>query len=399
MKKLLLLGGGWALRPVIAEAHRQGLYVITCDNVPGNVAHTLSDEYWNASIVEQGAILDLAHRHSVDGIMSFATDPGVVSAAYVAEQMGLPCAVSYAGAQVLQRKDTFRAFLLAHGFNVPQVGAYARYEDALEDFGRFRLPVMVKPVDSAGSKGVSRVDSIEDFYGVFRLAKSQSFAGRVIVEEYVDTVGYPSDSDCFVVDGQLAFASFSSQLFDKGAANPFAPCGFVWPSVLAKEEEESLCVELQRLFTILEVGTGLFNVEARIGVDGRVYLMEVSPRGGGNCIPEILEQATGVPLIGLSIRAAMGEHVVVDRKWGYEGVWGEVIPHAGRAGELASVRVGEPFRSQVVREAIWRGVGSAVEAFSGANAALGSIVFRFDSVEAAHAAMEQMEAMVELEVV
>ena len=88
MKKLLLLGGAQYLLPVIEEAHKLGLYVITCDYLPDNIAHKHSDEYRNVSIIDKDAVLSTARELGIDGIMSFACDPGVVTAAYVAEK---PC--------------------------------------------------------------------------------------------------------------------------------------------------------------------------------------------------------------------------------------------------------------------------------------------------------------------
>ena len=89
-KKLMLLGGLRYLLPVIEAAHDLGYYVITCDYLPNNIAHKYSDEYCNVSIIDKEAVLALAKNLQIDGIMSFAVDPGVVTAAYVQEQMGLP---------------------------------------------------------------------------------------------------------------------------------------------------------------------------------------------------------------------------------------------------------------------------------------------------------------------
>ena len=81
MKKLLLLGGSRYLLPVIEVAHKLGLYVITCDYLPDNIAHKYSDEYINVSIIDKEKVLETAKANKIDGIMSFATDPGVTTAA------------------------------------------------------------------------------------------------------------------------------------------------------------------------------------------------------------------------------------------------------------------------------------------------------------------------------
>ena len=113
-KKLMLLGGIRYLLPVIKAAHEQGYYVITADYLPGNIAHKFSDEYVNVSIIDKEAGLKVAQEKLIDGIMSFGVDPGVVSASYVQEQMGLPSFGPYESVCILQNKDRFRAFLSDH---------------------------------------------------------------------------------------------------------------------------------------------------------------------------------------------------------------------------------------------------------------------------------------------
>ena len=109
MKKLLLLGGSRYLIPIIKAAHELGIYVITCDYLPDNEGHKYADEYHNISIIDREAILDLAIELKIDGILSFATDPGVVVAAYVADRLNLP-SPPYESVRILQNKDLFRNF-------------------------------------------------------------------------------------------------------------------------------------------------------------------------------------------------------------------------------------------------------------------------------------------------
>lgn len=156
----MLLGGLRYLIPVIEAAHKLGIYVITCDYLPDNIAHKYSDEYCNVSIVDKEAVLKIAQEKQIDGIMSFAVDPGVITAAYVQEQMGLPAFGPYESVCILQNKDRFRQFLTEHGFNVPKAKGFSSVEEALSGLNGFEWPLIVKPTDSAGSKGVKKVESI-----------------------------------------------------------------------------------------------------------------------------------------------------------------------------------------------------------------------------------------------
>ncbi|MDY3859875.1 MAG: ATP-grasp domain-containing protein, partial [Candidatus Limivicinus sp.] len=291
MKKLLLLGGARYLLPVIEEAHRLGIYVITCDYLPDNAAHKFSDEYRNVSITDRDAVLETALALGIDGIMSFACDPGVTTAAYVAEKMGLPFAGSYEAVSILQNKGRFRRFLAEHGFNVPWARSYTEADEALADAAAFRWPMIVKPVDSAGSKGVTRVDGPGELAAAIARAKEFSLCGGFIIEQFIQQQGSSSDSDCFSVNGELRYCSFDDQLFDRSAENPYTPAAYIWPSTMPEWAQKELRGELQRLITLLGLRTSLYNIETRLGTDGRTYIMEVSPRGGGNRLSEVLAMA------------------------------------------------------------------------------------------------------------
>lgn len=376
-KKLMLLGGLRYLLPVIEAAHRLGIYVITCDYLPDNIAHKYSDEYHNVSIVDKEAVLELARKLQIDGIMSFAVDPGVVTAAYVQEQMELP-GNPYESVCILQNKDRFRNFLTQHGFNVPKAKGFASMEDALAEKYWFPWPVIVKPTDSAGSKGVTRVDRLEDLEPALKVAFDHSISGRVIVEEFIEKQGCSSDTDCFSVDGQLKFVSFSAQRFDEDAPNPYTPSAYSWPSTFTPAQEEELTSEIQRLLTLLGMQTSIYNIETRVGTNGKPYIMEVSPRGGGNRLAEMLRYATGVDLITNAVRAAVGEEVVDVEQKPYNGAWAEVVLHSDKDGKFQELSVDtSAVNAKVVETDLWVQPGDQVRAFKGANDAIGTLVLNF----------------------
>ena len=378
-KKLMLLGGLRYLLPVIEAAHKLGIYVITCDYLPDNIAHKYSDEYRNVSIVDKEAVLAVARELQIDGIMSFAVDPGVVTAAYVQEQMGLP-GNPYESVCILQNKDRFRNFLTRHGFNVPKAKGFASIKDALSEKYWFPLPVIVKPTDSAGSKGVTRVDRKEDLEAALKVAFEHSLSGRVIVEEFIEKQGCSSDSDCFSVDGQLKFVSFSAQRFDEDAPNPYTPSAYSWPSTFTKEQEAELTSEIQRLLTLLGMRTSIYNIETRIGVNGKPYIMEVSPRGGGNRLAEMVRFSTGVDLITNAVRAVVGEEIVGVEQKPYDGHWAEVVLHAEKDGWFDSIDVSDDLKRHVKELDLWVRPNDAVSSFHGANDAIGTLVLSFPTI-------------------
>lgn len=377
----MLLGGIHYLLPVIKAAHEQGYYVITADYLPDNIAHKFSDEYVNVSITDKEAVLKAAQEHQIDGIISFGVDPGVVAAAYVQEKMGLPSMGPYESVVILQNKDLFRAFLQEHGFNCPKSKGYSTIDEALNDNDWLTWPMIVKPTDSAGSKGVTRVDSIREYETAVKYAFEKSIKGHIIVEQYLEKSGCSSDSDCFSVDGQLTVVSFSAQRFDENARNPYVPAAFTWPSTYTKEQEDYLTKELQRLLDLLHMGTTIYNVETRVGVDGRPYLMEVSPRGGGNRLSEMLKYSTGVDLITAQVRAAVGDNFEKVVNKAYQQNIAYVVLHAETPGIFNKVDIDKEYwrKHQVEPLDVWVKKGDYVEAFTGANATIGTLPMRFET--------------------
>ena len=381
MKKLMILGGSRYIPPVIKAAHELGCYVITCDYLPDNIAHRYSDEYRNISIIDKEAVLAAAEELRIDGIMSFACDPGVITAAYVAEKMGLPSVGSYEAVQILQNKGRFRNFLKENGFKVPTAKSFKSVDEAVREASMFHWPVIVKPTDSAGSKGVTKVEHPDDLEDSIRYALTFSHGNEFIVEDYLQQVGYSSDADSFSVDGTLKFVSFDCQLFDSKANNPYTPAAYSWPSSISIEKQEELKSEIQRLISLLGLKTSIYNIETRECTDGNAYIMECSPRGGGNRLAEMAGLSTGVDLIMASVKAAIGEKVTgVDQKT-QEGAWAEIILHSSEKGIFKELWISDEIIKYVVERDLWIECGAAVGGFSAANEAIGTLVLKFDTEE------------------
>lgn len=396
MKKLMLLGGSRYALPVIKTAHDLGIYVITCDYLPDNVAHKFSDRYCNISIIDKEAVLKAAIELKIDGIMSFACDPGVVTAAYVAEKMGLESCGSYEAVSVLQNKAKFRRFLADNGFNVPQIHTYTTAEAALDDRNRIDYPVIVKPVDSAGSKGVSRVDDPDKLPGAVRRAFDYSVKKEIIIEDFLEKTGFSSDTDCFSVDGRLEFVSFNCQRFDETGENPYAPAAYSWPSSMPEIVEKELTRELQRLIDLLKLKTSVYNVETRLASNGKPYIMEFSPRGGGNRLSECLKYATGVDLIEGAVKAAMGMTVDCVSQKPYSGHWGEIVLHSDAEGKYSGLWISDEIEKNVAEKDIWVSEGDTVYGFDSANKAIGTLILCFDDEDSMEKVMNDISRFVKV---
>ena len=396
-RRLLLLGGLATLRPVIDTARSVGCHVVTADYLPDNPAHRLADEYQFASVTDAEAVERVAREIEADGILSFGVDPGVATAAVVAERLGLPFQGSAEAVGILQEKSRFRKFLADNGFNTPRFRefivepdddeALAKTVEMAKDIAAAWQrddcwPVIVKPVDNAGSKGVSRVDDPGQLPEAFKEAALNSRCRKVIMEQFIIPEGPPSDSDCFSVGGRLVSVSFSDQHFDASATNPYTPSAFDWPSTMPMWAQEQLRRELQRLCSLLRLRDGIYNVETRLGRDGKTYIMEFSPRGGGNRYAEVLDRLAGTNLVADTVRASLGMELLPLGDPEYKGFPSLIVIHSDREGRFAGIEMDDELREAVVETELRVSPGDKIYPFTGANRALGTLILHFDSREA-----------------
>jgi len=381
MKRLLLLGGSTQQIPAIEYANKQDYYTILCDYLPDNPGQYHADKFYCVSTTDKEAILEVAQKEKIDGIVAYASDPAAPTAAYVAEKMGLPTN-PYKSVELLTNKDKYRSFLAKHNFNTPKAKGYSSFEQANKEIEEFKLPVIIKPVDSSGSKGVSKLTDVQDFEELFEHAISFSKARRVIIEEFVDKSGYQVAGDGFSVNGELVFRCFANDHFDANGLNPYVPISASFPYNMPKRIHDKIHAEIQRLFDLLNMKTGAYNFDIRVDEDENVYLMEIGPRNGGNFIPQVTRYATGVDMIDYTIRAAMGEDCSDIKMVEPKGYWSYYAIHSSKSGILKEIRIDEDVKSNhIVESHLNYKIGDQVPAFTGANGSIGILIMKFDSME------------------
>ena len=395
-KKLMILGGSRYIIPLIKEAHKLGIFVITVDYLPNNYAHRFSDRYENISILDKEKVLQKAMELKIDGISSFACDPGVVTAAYVAEQMNLPSPGPYESICILQNKGLFREFLAKNNFNCPTAKQFHFVDDALRSIDMFRFPVIVKPTDSAGSKGVRRVEKKEDIEEAIRYALKFSHSNEFIIEDFLTQVGCSSDADSFSIDGEMVFYNFSSQMFDSNCQNPYTPSGYYWPSTISNEHIDELKSEIQRLVSLLKLKTSCFNIETRECTDGKAYIMELSPRGGGNRLSEMVDLATNAKLIKNHVKYCVGLPLdkIKDRQFSFPLI--ELILHSEKEGVFDYLYIDDQIKDNIIEKDLWIESGTIVGGFSGANEAIGTLVIKCNNEKQMHEIVDNQQKYVKV---
>lgn len=396
MKKVLMLGGSLYQTYAIKEAVRLGYHVISCDYLPDNPGHKYAHEYYNISTTDKEAVLELAKKLQVDGVVAYASDPAAPTAAYVCEKLGLPTS-PYQSVEILSKKDLFRAYLTEHGFNVPKAKGYTKFEDAWNDRESFKLPVMVKPVDSSGSKGINKLTDWSQLEAFVEDALSYSRDKRFLIEEFIVKKGHQISGDAFSVDGKLVFHCFGNEYYSDKCDKDFAPLGECWPFMMDKTLIPRLHADLQRLISLLGMKSTAYNVEAIVDQDDNIYILELGARSGGSLIPQITEYATGVNMVTYVIKAAMGDDCSELQMVEPTGCWANYMVHANETGKYAGIWFNEQFEKENLVEYVTDiKDGDLVHKFRDAQDCTGELILRFKDTDTMFATLADMDKYVKI---
>ncbi|MCR4768938.1 MAG: ATP-grasp domain-containing protein [Bacteroidaceae bacterium] len=398
-----MLGGSLYQTYAIKEAKRLGYYVITADYLPSNPGHQFADEYYNISTTDKDAVFKLATELKVDGVVAYASDPAAPTAAYVCEKLGLPTS-PYKSVEILSNKDLFRAFLQENNFNCPKAMGFTSYEEALLHIDEFKLPVMVKPVDSSGSKGINKMTDKNQLKAFVEDALHYSRGKRFLIEEFIVKKGHQISGDAFSVDGKLVFHCLGNEFYDPNCDKDFAPLGECWPFQMDHKYIEDLEEQLQRIMTLLNMKSNAYNVEAIVGGDDKVYLLELGARSGGSLIPQVTEYATGVNMVTWVIQAAAGDSIDLSilngkKEMPIKGYWSNYMVHSNATGQFQSISYDSEFeKNHLVAFVNDLHVGDEVHRFRDAQDCIGEFILKYESMDQMFEVIKDIESFINVEV-
>ncbi|MDR3231379.1 MAG: hypothetical protein LBT65_08055, partial [Synergistaceae bacterium] len=253
MKKILIAGGGYADIPMIVAAKNLGHYVITTGNRPDELGHTCSDEYHDVDFSDKEGLLHLAQKLKIDGICPCCNDFSALSSAYVAEKMGLPGLDSCDVLETLLHKDRFRRFAAKWNIPVPHAGGFLSVEEAMREIDSFKFPVLVKPVDLTGGKGISRLEDKNGLARAVEYALARSKTNRFLIEEYVTPEDCHHNFVAFLSQGKVVFYNSDNEHYFK---NPFLVWGMSVPTKSPRGVDEKLCKISEHVASILQLKSG-----------------------------------------------------------------------------------------------------------------------------------------------
>ena len=384
--KILILGGGFQQLPAIRKAHELGLTVLLVDYLPNAPGRREADQSFLVRTRDRDKILELARKENVDGILAFASDPAEETAAYVAEKIGLPGGM-YAAAGILGNKRKFREFLAMHRIPAP------RHFPMDYPEGDLPYPVIVKPLDSSGSKGVTILRSYDAgrLLRAYQTAVSCSLSCQAMAEEYI-SYGYRHliGGDVIVRGGNVVLYGLMDCIREE--RKKLVPCGKIYPCGAGDEVKVRIARIMQTVIHGLSITDAAMNVEFIAGKDGEVYPIEIALRCGGNGIPQLLSDATGIDWIreevqrtlrranslnANSLKASkLAENLVSADQ---HGIYATYNLHANQPGMYAGYELHPELSGHLYREEIFRRKGESVGTYENSSGIIGILYFYFAS--------------------
>lgn len=302
MKKLMIIGASVLQLPAILKAKEMGLHVAVLDYNPSAVGIQYADKYYNASTMDEDAVLEAAEDFQPEGIMTLATDIPMRGVAKVSEKLNLH-SISYETA--VKATDKFEMIKAFKAADVPSPWYFD--VDSLDNLkaleGRISFPCIIKPTDNAGSHGVARADSFKELLEKYEYSRSNSRHGKVIVEEYLD--GPEVSVEIMVVDGEVHVLQITDKI-TTGAPH-FVEMGHTQPSRLPEDACNRIKEVAMAACRAVGIDKGPAHVEMRVTSRGPVMIELGARMGGDNITTHLVPLSTGIDMVEATIRIALGE--------------------------------------------------------------------------------------------
>ena len=300
MKKLAIIGASYLQLPLVQRAKEMGLRTICFAWAEGAVCKDVVDEFYPISIVEKEQILEICRQEQIDGICTIASDVAAPTVAYIAEQMGL-VGNSYEASLKANNKILMRKTFAAANVPCPKYWCLTELSPITDNLSP--LPLIVKPSDRSGSLGVVKVEQEEDLLPAIKAAQDYSFKHEAIVEQFIE--GREISVEFISYQG----IHYPLQITDKVTteAPHFVEIAHHQPADLTKEQYVEIYDLTKRALTALGVTNGASHSEYRITKDGKIYVMEIGARMGGDFIgSDLVQLSTGYDFLRGVIEVALG---------------------------------------------------------------------------------------------
>lgn len=355
-KSLLMLGGGHAEIPLIIAAQKLGYYVITTGNARDGLGHPFADKNVFADFANKETMLKLAQEENVSAVCSGCNDFAILSTSYVSEKLGLLGHDSFEITEQIHHKDKYRA--LAQKLSIPTPRALAiQNENELEEaLKTLAFPLILKPVDLTGGKGIRQVNSPKEAQEAYANAKKCTRQNRVIIEEFIK--GTNHGFSAFLVDQKVVFYFLDNEQY---YLNKYMVSGANSPSTAPQVSVLKLIAYSEKLASKLKLVDGILHIQFIERPNDDPIIIEICRRPPGDLYIQFVKYATEIDYPYFLVLAETGGDVSGIKHASTKGYWLRHCVMAKEEGIMQSVMCAPEIEKNIIEKFLWYKTGEIVQ--------------------------------------
>lgn len=370
MPTIMILGAGIYQVPAINKAKEIGLHTIALSYLPDDPGLAIADKGLHVDTTDIQAVLNVAKQEKTDGIMTIASEVAAPTVAFVASELGLP-GIRYETAKTISNKYLLRQALALHGIESIRFQEVNDVDGVISFLDEVDGPIMIKPKNSSGSKGVSKIEKAseakEKFADCLGTTKLNS---SIFVEEYIE--GTDIGGGCLIRNNTIVFFELTRKCIN----DYFVPIAHFIPAGIDEDISLNIKALLHQIMQAFEITDGILDFDIRLS-DDEPRIIELGGRLGGNCVPALLSVYSGVDFIKEGILFAIGQpnEFAVNRAQGY---YTARILAAGKTGRIKSIVDPRVLIAEedIIETQIDFNVGDKVNIFDNGANRLGHTIFK-----------------------
>lgn len=392
MKKLMIMGAGIYQVPLIKAAKEMGIYTIAV-SIPGKYpGFAYADEVLHINTVDAEAVLQAAKERKIDGICTAGTDVAVMTIGRVNDELGLS-GISYSAARIACDKVLMKQCYEEHGVRTARYRKVYFNENVDEKIEGLQYPLIIKIVDSSGSRGITRVDRPDQIQAAITNAQAYTRKDYYIVEEFI--IGREFGAQAFVMDGKVQFILPHGDYIFHGSTG--VPAGHFAPYELSEEAQKDCCETCEKAILAMGLDNCAVNCDF-IMRDGKTYVLEIGGRSGATCLAELVSIYYGYDYYKKIIEVALGQKPDFPKD--------KAVPNASKLlmsdkdGEIIALANRNPKSDSNICEVCFDyTIGDQVKKFHVGPNRIGHVVTKGRTLAEATAALDRALKNIEIEVV
>ena len=391
MKKVLFTGGSHSEVPLIEAAQKMGWFVITTGNDEAGQGHGIADRYVKGDFSDKEFVYELAKSEGVTAIVSGCNDFAYISAAYACEKLGLPGHDSYEMAKTIHIKSKFRQMVESIGIKTPRIAICHNRGECAKAIENIGFPLLVKPVDLTGGKGVKTCIEVNETIDAFDDAMKITREDYVILEEFITGINHGMTT--LIKNGKVVFHMIDNEQY---GLNKYLVLGACAPSDIPQYAEYTLINDVEKIAKHCNLVDGLFHVQFILDKSGYPIMIDPCRRAPGDLYVLLAKYTTGVDYPAEIVKAECGEKLQDFYTVEHNSVARECIM-TSKKGVIKAVHVDMKLKKYVVYSLLKNSKGIKIEKPLLHKA--GILIMKFESYEVMMDILEHYQelAWIELE--